>query len=159
LPWPLKFLVDNVLNGDPMPPALADILGPLAADRASLLITVVVAGFMLALAHGALTVLDNYVNTKIDQSMVLDFRSDLFEHAQRLSLTFHDQKRSGALIYAINAQADAAARLVMAIPPLVQSGLTLIGMLWVTYLINPTLALLSLSVAPFLYLSVRLYVT
>jgi ATP-binding cassette subfamily B protein/subfamily B ATP-binding cassette protein MsbA len=159
LPWPLKFLVDNVLNGDPMPPALAGVLGPLAADRTSLLITVVVAGFMFALAHGALTVLDNYVNTKIDQSMVLDFRSDLFEHAQRLSLTFHDQKRSGSLIYAINAQADAAARLVMAIPPLVQSSLTLIGMLWVTYLINPTLALLSLSVAPFLYLSVRLYVT
>ena len=159
LPWPLKFLVDNVLNGEPMPPNLAWILGPLAGDRGTLLVVVVVAGFVLALAHSALTVLDNYVNTKIDQSMVLDFRSDLFQHAQRLSLTFHDQKRSGMLIYAINAQADAAARLVMAIPPLVQSGLTLIGMLWVTYLINPTLALLSLSVVPFLYLSVRFYVT
>src|SRR5207244_1652144 len=88
-----------------------------------------------------------------------DFRSDLFEHAQRLSLTFHDQKRSGMLIYAINAQADAAARLVMAIPPLAQSVLTLVGMLWVTYLIHPTLAAISLAVLPFLFLSVRFYVT
>ena len=76
--------------------------------------------------------LDNYVNTKIDQSMVLDFRSDLFQHAQRLSLAFHDQRRSGMLIYAINFQADAAARLVMTIPPLAQSVLTLVGMFWIT---------------------------
>lgn len=159
LPWPLKFLVDNVLNGEALPPTLAWFFGPLGQDRGALLVVVVVTGFLLALVHSALTVLDNYANTKIDQSMVLDFRSDLFQHAQRLSLTFHDQKRSGMLIYAINAQADAAARLVMAIPPLVQSGLTLIGMLWVTYLIHPSLALLSLSVVPFLYLSVRFYVT
>src|SRR5262249_53911687 len=124
-----------------------------------LLIVVVVAGFILAFLHNALTVLDNYVNTKIDQSMVLDFRSDLFEHAQRLSLTFHDQKRSGMLIYAINGQADAAARPGMASPPLLQSGLTLIGMLWVTYLVHPSLALMSLIVIPILYCSVRFYMT
>jgi len=38
-------------------------------------------------------------------------RSDLFRHAQRLSLAYHDQRRSGMIIYAINSQADAAARL------------------------------------------------
>jgi ABC-type multidrug transport system fused ATPase/permease subunit len=154
MPWPLKFLVDNVLNNEPLPESLASVLG---SDRATLLVIVVVAGFLLAFLHNALTVLDNYVNTKIDQSMVLDFRSDLFQHAQRLSLTFHDQKRSGMLIYCINAQADAAARLVMAVPPLAQSCLTLLGMLWVTYLVHPTLALLSLTVMPVLYCSVRFY--
>jgi ATP-binding cassette, subfamily B, bacterial len=156
VPWPLKFLVDNVLNGAPMPEGLGWLSG---ADRGTLLVAVVVAGFALAFVHNALVVLDNYVNTRIDQSMVLDFRSDLFHHAQRLSLTFHDQKRSGMLIYAINAQADAAARLVMAVPPLVQSGLTLVGMLWVTYLLHPKLALLSLAVMPVLFLAVRVYMT
>ena len=37
------------------------------------------------------------------------------------------------LIYAINSQAGAAARLVMAVPPLAQSVLTLVGMFWVCF--------------------------
>ena len=118
VPWPIKFLVDNVLSGQPVSPKLAWLLGQLAQDRMSLLILTVVAGFVLVLLQNGLTVLDSYVNTKIDQSMVLDFRSDLFRHAQRLSLAFHDQRRSGMLIYAINFQADAVARAIMAIPPL-----------------------------------------
>src|SRR4030095_358024 len=104
------------------------------------------------------TVLDHYVNTKIDQSMVLDFRSDLFQHAQSLSLSFHDRRRSGMLIYAINNQADAAARLVMAVPPLAQSILTLVGMFAILLMIHWQMALLSLAVVPFLYYSVGYYV-
>ena len=115
------------------------------------------AGLLFTLLCQGLSVLDNYVNTKIDQNMVLDFRSDLFQHAQRLSMTFHDQRRSGQLIYAINFQADAAARLVMTIPPLVQSLLTLLGMFWISFLIDAKLALLSLTVVPFLYCSIRYY--
>src|ERR1043166_628500 len=158
-PWPLMFLVDNVLRGDPLSPGWVWLLGGFAANRSVLLILVVVAGLLLTFLHNAMTVLDHYVNTTIDQNMVLDFRSDLFNQAQRLSLAFHDQRRSGMLIYAINFQADAAARLVMTVPPLVQSGLTLVGMIWVTFAIDPTLALLSLAVVPFLYYSVHYYMT
>src|SRR4029434_2866295 len=131
LPWPLKFLVDNVLQDAPLPDFLAALFGE---DRKTLLIVAVVAGLLFTFVQSALSVLDNYVNTKIDQSMILAFRSDLFRHAQRLSLSFHDQRRSGMLIYAINFQADAVARLVMAIPQLAQSVLTLLGMFWITFL-------------------------
>src|SRR5206468_128006 len=141
------------LSGQPMPPTLAWLIGPMAESRMSLLVLTVVAGFVLVLVQNVLTVVDSYVNTKIDQCMVLDFRSDLFRHAQRLSLAFHDQRRSGMLIYAINFQADAVARVIMAIPPLAQSALTLVGMVWVSYRIDPTLSLLSLTVVPFLYYS------
>lgn len=157
LPWPLKVLVDNVLQGQPMPRALSGLPG--ASDKPVLLAATVATGFLLTILQYALSVFDNYVNTKIDQNMVLDFRGDLFQHAQRLSLTFHDKRRSGALIYAINFQADAAARLVMVVPPLVTSALTLIGMLWVSFLIDPVLCAVSLSVVPFLYYSVHFYMT
>jgi ATP-binding cassette subfamily B protein len=157
-PWPLKFLVDNVLEGQPVPEFLGGLLGPLAQNRLGLLVATVVAGVAVTLLMHGLTVLDNYVNTKIDQNMVLDFRSDLFQHAQRLSLAYHDQRRSGMLIYAINSQADAAARVVMTIPGLAQSVLTLLGMLWILFVMEPTLALLSMTVLPFLYYSVSYYV-
>jgi len=154
-PWPLQILFDNVLGGRPLPGFLDFFLGNM--NPVGLMLCVVIGGVVLTLLHNGLTVLDNYVNTRMDQSMVLDFRSDLFRHAQRLSLSFHDQRRSGMLIYAINSQADAAARLVMAIPLLAQSLLTLIGMFWILLLIDWQLALLSLTVVPFLYYSVGFY--
>jgi ABC-type multidrug transport system fused ATPase/permease subunit len=158
VPWPMMFIVDNVLSSQPMPPTLAWLLGPIAQSRTSLLVLTVVAGFVLVLVQNGLSVLDSYVNTKIDQNMVLDFRSDLFRHAQRLSLAFHDQRRSGMLIYVINFQADAVARVIMAIPPLAQSALTLVGMVWISYKLDSTLSLLSLTVVPFLYYAVHFYI-
>jgi ATP-binding cassette subfamily B protein/subfamily B ATP-binding cassette protein MsbA len=89
--------------------------------------------------------------------MALDFRSDLFQHAQRLSMSFHDKRRSGMLIYAINSQADSVPGLVMAIPPITQSVLKLIGMFWILVRLDPSLAAVSLAVIPFLCYSVRYY--
>ena len=158
VPWPLQLLLDNVLDNKPLHPRVAAVVGGLASDRVRLMIVVVVAGFLIVLLQDVLNVVGNYFNVKIEQNMVLDFRSDLFQHAQRLSLAFHDQKRSGMLIYAVNFQGDAAARLVMTVPPLAQSVITLVGMFWIVYHLDPTLALLSLTVIPFLYYSVHYYV-
>ena len=158
-PWPLKILFDSVLGSHPLPGPLARLLAPLAEDRALLLIVVVAAGFGLTLIGNGLKVLNSYFETSVSQSMVLDFRSDLFRHAQRLSLDYHDRTRGGALIYAINFQADAAAGLVMALLPLLQSALTLVGMFWVTYRIDPLLALVALTVVPCLYYAVGHYVS
>jgi ABC-type multidrug transport system fused ATPase/permease subunit len=119
---------------------------------------VVLGGFALTAVGNGLKVLGSYVETRLSQNMVLDLRSDLFRHAQRLSLAYHDRKKSGTLIFAINFQANSAAGLVMAILPLAQSALTLVGMFWITYTIDPALALLSLTVVPFLYLAVGNYV-
>ena len=146
-----------MLGTQPLPEVLARFAGFSVAEKTSLLTAVVVGSLLIALLHHGITVLQSYVTTSFEQRMILDFRSDLFAHAQRLSMAFHDQRRAGGLIYAINFQADAAAGVVMAAQPLVQSAISLVGMFWVTYKINPTLALLSLSVVPFLYFSVIYY--
>jgi ATP-binding cassette subfamily B protein len=159
VPWPLAFLVDNVLGGEPMPDWLAGLAGPLAANRPALLALAVIAGLLVTLLQNALIVIDNYVNTKLEQRMALDFRSDLFQHAQRLSMAFHDRRRSGMLIYAINSQADAVPGLVMAVPPIAQSVITLVGMFWILLTLDPWLAVVSLAVVPFLSYSVRYYAT
>lgn len=158
-PWPLKILIDSVLENHPLPPTLDWLVGTLSENRYALLILAVAAGLGIALIDSALTVISDYVNTKIDQHMVLDFRSDLFQHAQRLSLAFHDHRRTGQLIFAINGQADAVARLVMIVPPLAQSVITLVGMVWIIVKIDLPLAFLALTVVPFLYYSIHYYVT
>jgi ATP-binding cassette, subfamily B, bacterial len=155
LPWPLKILVDNVLGSEPLSPILAWAgLG----DRTTLLVVVIAGGLFATLMVNLLNVLENYVNTKLNLSMGLDFRGDLFEHAQRLSMSYHDRSRSGMLTYLINYQCGAASGLIMAVPPLAQSALTLAGMFWITLLIDARLALLSMTVVPLLYLSVGYYI-
>jgi ABC-type multidrug transport system fused ATPase/permease subunit len=156
-PWPLKILFDSVLGPHPVPAAVQPLLAPWQDDRLALLLAIVLAGFALTLVSNLLKVLSSHVDTRLAQGMVLNFRSDLFQHAQRLSMSYHDRKRSGGLIFAINFQADNAAGLVMMIQPLALAALTLVGMFWITFAINAPLALISLVIVPFLYWSVGYY--
>jgi ABC-type multidrug transport system fused ATPase/permease subunit len=157
-PWPLKLLVDNVLGGQPVPPILAGLAPAGGGDRTALLVAVIVGGLVVTLTVNLLEVVENYVNTRLNLNMGLDFRGDLFQHAQRLSMSYHDQRQSGMLIYLINFQCGAASGLIMAVPPLAQSVLTLAGMFWITLLIDARLALLSMAIVPFLYYSVGYYI-
>lgn len=157
-PWPIKILVDSVLGNEPLP-TIVRWVGPLVSGKFSLLVLTVAAGLAIAIVSNLLGVVMSYVNTKLDLGMTLDFRSDLFQQAQRLSMAYHDQRRSGMIIYIINAMAGAATGLVMTVLPLAQNVLTLVGMFWISFSINWRLALLSLSVVPFLYYSVGYYST
>jgi len=158
VPLPMKVLLDYVLGSLPVPPWLAAITGK-DVQRVTLVSVCVVGGLSIALLTNGLSVINEYMQTRLEQRMVLDFRSELFQHAQRLSLAFHDQKRSGMLIYAINGQGDAVAALVMVIPSLGQSLITLIGMCWILFRFDWLLALLAMAVTPFMFFSLRYYAT
>jgi ABC-type multidrug transport system fused ATPase/permease subunit len=158
-PWPLQILFDSVLSDHPLPGPLQPLLEPFADEPSRLLLVVVLGGFALTLLGNGLKVLNSWAETRLSQGMALRLRSDLFEHAQRLSLDYHDRHRSGRLIYAINFQANSAAGLVLAILPITQSVLTLVGMFWITYRLDAPLALLSLTIVPFLYYAVGNYIS
>jgi ATP-binding cassette, subfamily B, bacterial len=152
-PWPLQILVDNVL-GAKAPP---DWLSFVPADTTSLLFFAVLGGLAITLVSNGLNIFSNYINTRLEQRIVLDFRADLFSHAQKLSVAYHDQRKTGLMMYAINFEAGAAGGLIMAVQPLAQSLLTLVGMFWIAFTIDGVLALLSLTILPFLYYSVGYY--
>jgi ATP-binding cassette, subfamily B, bacterial len=153
-PWPLALLVDSVLGKSPPPPAVAFLAG---SSRTGLLAFAVVAGFGVVLLMQALTVVSEYVSTKLDQNVALDFRSDLYAHCQNLSQGFHDETTTGDSMYRINFEAKAVGQMAVALPPLAQSVLTLIGMFVIVVFIDPTLALISLVAVPFVYYSTNYY--
>ena len=156
-PWPLKILVDNVLEGRPLSPRLQAILGPIAEDRYSLLFFAVIAGVLVVLALNGVTVLQSYVDTQLEQRMVLDFRSVLFQHAQKLSVAFFDQSRAGQIMYALNNSGASIGSVTTTVPQLTQNLITLLGIFWVTYQIHVRIALLSLVVVPILSYAVQYY--
>jgi ATP-binding cassette subfamily B protein len=157
-PWPMKILVDSVIGNEPLP-MIVRRFGAVLPDRVTNLVVTVVAGLLIAFVAGVLNVLITYLKTKLEFAMTLDFRSDLFQQAQRLSMAYHDQRRAGMIIYMINSMAGAAPSVVISLLPFGQNILTLAGMFWISFRLNPRLALLSLSIVPFLYYSVGYYST
>jgi ATP-binding cassette subfamily B protein/subfamily B ATP-binding cassette protein MsbA len=150
-------MIDNVIAGKPPPAIVTQVIG--THDRFTLLVFAALAGLVIVVFGNAVGVLHEYVNTKLHQRLVLDFRSDLFEHAQRLSVSYHDATPTGQLMNQINGLPDQAGNLMIGIPPLVQSAVTLVGMFVIAIKLDPLLALLSLTVVPVIYYSVGIYNT
>ncbi|HEX6460177.1 MAG TPA: ATP-binding cassette domain-containing protein [Thermoleophilaceae bacterium] len=153
-PWPLAFTVDSIIGHKEPPSWVTNIFG--SSVGAKILLAVGATLFLTAVS-GLMTVWNEYLSTTIDQRMVLDFRSDMFEHAQKLSLAFHDTESKGILMYRINNQASAMGSIVVALPALAQNLLTVVGMAYISVRINPLLALLALGTTPFVVYSTTYY--
>jgi ABC-type multidrug transport system fused ATPase/permease subunit len=155
-PWPLAIILNNVLHDENPTGIVAAIYGPNPTLWVVLTSMLLLRFFIVVIGNG-FTVWNHYLGARTEQNMVLDLRSDLFRHVQRLSLTFHDQRQTGALMSQINLQASAIGNIVMVIPPIIEATVTLGGMLVIATLIDWELALLSLIVVPVLYWSFGIY--
>src|SRR5262245_49027628 len=77
-PWPLAIMIDSVAGKHPLPPIAEQIL---PSGRYQQLAFLVFLGFFLTVLGNALHVWQIAIDARIEQRMVLDFRSDLFQHA------------------------------------------------------------------------------
>jgi ABC-type multidrug transport system fused ATPase/permease subunit len=112
-PWPLAFVLDSIIGHKAAPGWVSGIFGSGIGAYIGLAVG---ATLFLTLLSGGMEVWNEYLSTKIDQRMVLDFRSDMFNHAQKLSLAFHDTESKGILMYRINNQAAAMGQIVVGLP-------------------------------------------
>jgi len=156
-PLPLKIAVDSVIGSHPLPGVLGALLGP-AAEHSTAAKIYLVAG--LAIAIGLLVHLQALANwllqTYTGERLVLDFRSRLFGHVQRLSVSYHDIRGTTDSTYRIQYDAPAIQWiLVHGIMSFVASGVTLLGMIYVTARLDRQLALIALGVTPALFLLAR----
>jgi ABC-type multidrug transport system fused ATPase/permease subunit len=153
-PWPLALLVDGVLGRKQMP----SFFGFLESHSPTTQIMfAVLLGFSFTVVQHGIAVLTRAVDTRLELGMVLDFRSDLFQHIQRLSFQYHDRGMAGRYIYQVNYIAHDAGTVVTALIPLAQSALTLVGMFWVTYRLEPSLALTAAAVVPLVSFATTFY--
>jgi ABC-type multidrug transport system fused ATPase/permease subunit len=147
-PWPLALLINSVLGKHALPGVLNSWFG---GNTTALIAFAAISSFVITATVQLVALASAYVNTTIDQNVTLDFRSDLFRHCQSLSQAFHDQKRTGDFMYRINFEAYAAGEMSVALGPLVQSLLTVAGMFYITYRLDPLLALIAIAVVPFVF--------
>jgi ATP-binding cassette subfamily B protein len=154
-PLPLKIAVDSVIGSYPVPGFL-DALLPGAVTSSASAVLILAVGLVVAvrLLQNLQGVGTSLLRAYAGEKLVLDFRSQLFRHAQRLSLLYHDSKGTSDSAYRIQYSA-ASIQYVMvnAIPSLATAAVTLVAMIYVTFLIDWQLALVALAVSPFLFLS------
>jgi len=157
-PWPMKIVIDSVLGNLPLPEAIDALLPAwIGLNKPVLLIGAVAAGFALRLVISGLRIQGTSLNIGMRQSVLLALKGDLFQHHQRQSFTFHDNRRLGDSIYRVNNDAYCIDDIASSIPPLLTSSFTLVGMFWIVLNLDWQLALLSSAVAPLLYWSVGFY--
>ncbi len=155
MPVPLKIVVDNVLGGRPLPRFAWAIVG---GSPAALLTAAVAMLVIVTLAALAQRMASAWLNAYVGERLTLDFRTRLFGHVQRLSLSYHDAAGTADTTYRIQYDAPAIQWvLVDALVPLLGAIGSFCAMLYVTARINLRLALVALTVSPVLALLARLY--
>jgi ATP-binding cassette, subfamily B, bacterial len=159
-PWPLGIVI-NLLSGSPLPHVLTRIpsVETLASShRFALLVAIVVAGIVVQVTNQFVSAYGTQVQVDTGQRMVYDLRGRLFDHLTALGLHHHITTSTADAVYRVDVDAYSIENLVMSgIFPLATSVTALLVMLAILLRMNPTIALLSLTVVPFLYLCLRYY--
>ncbi|MEJ7783750.1 MAG: ABC transporter ATP-binding protein [Solirubrobacteraceae bacterium] len=155
-PWPLKLVLDNVLGGDPLPSVLRSVPG--VGQPHGLLAWVAVATVLIFLLGTVSKMVYTYYSLRLGQQMTYSLATDLFAHLQRLSILFHTRRPLGDLMSRVTGDTWCVNTLVTdALVPVVQSLITLIAMFVVMWQLDPTLTLMSLGVAPFFVIVLRVF--
>jgi ATP-binding cassette, subfamily B, bacterial len=159
-PWPTKILVDYVLGTRAPPHALRGLLSALPgpSTKQYLLLWVTVATVLAFLAKTLIEMVQSYVGTAVRERMTYGLGADLFLHLQRLSLRFHSRRPVGDSIARVTGDPSCVPSIVLdAAFPVLQSFVLLATMFAIMWRLQPTLTLISLSVVPFIALSIRVF--
>jgi ATP-binding cassette, subfamily B, bacterial len=158
-PWPLKLVVDSVLGSYPLPGPLAAVMTSAGGvSPAALLAIIVAAGLFLQIAIEAIRMIHTQLQVEMGQLVVYNLRARLLAHLQALPLRHHILTRTADSVYRLDADAHCVDDLVIGgVFPLALALLNLGVMFGVLAYLDHTLALLSLTVVPFLYLFLRHY--
>ncbi|PYY05600.1 MAG: ABC transporter ATP-binding protein [Acidobacteria bacterium] len=158
-PWPLKIVLDNVLRSKASNGWLSGFIHKAAGyDPLGILKFACVAVVGIAILDAISSYAEKYLTTSVGQWVTHDLRRALYSHLQKLSLAYHDQKRTGDLISTVTSDIDS-------IQSFITSGLlgvfinliTLVGMVVVMFFLNWRFTLIALSISPVLFAIVYTY--
>jgi len=158
-PWPLAIAIDYVLGPKKFPPWIAPWIASITHDsRLEQLVIVVVGGVVLQIINQFVSAYGTQVQVDTGQRMVYDLRYRLFEHLQALGLHHHVTTSTSDAVYRVDVDAYAIENLVMSgLFPLATAVASLAVMFSFLIRMDTTIALLSLTVIPFLFICLRYY--
>jgi len=153
-PWPLKVIIDKVLNGQTIKiPFLADWINNGALSDMSILYAACIAMMLIAIGTGVFSYLFTRLMGDFSQRFIFNLKTNTFRHLQRLSLRFHTQKRLGDIITRLTSDINSIQLLTDRGAMLFLTNFFLIAMrLGMMFWLNWRYSLIACSVLPFLFL-------
>jgi subfamily B ATP-binding cassette protein MsbA len=151
-PWPIKIVVDNILQSKPMRGWMGRVVTDLFGNNTYAIINFAVAAVAIIAIVGAVSsYFEKYLTTSVSQWVGHDLRRTLYQHIQRLSLADHTESRSGDLITRVTSDIEAVQSFInSALLGMLVNVLTLIGMIGVMFYLDWRFTLIALSVSPIL---------
>lgn len=157
-PLPLKFIIDNVLSGQPLPAFLSGIVGNVR-DKHRLLYLLVGAMAFISLGSFFLTLFIFNLTVKLAQGLVFELMVDFYNKLQRLSLSFYSKNKVGDLLQRMSGDVFVVYFLVaQIILPVLTSIVCLGAMFYIMARIDTLLAIVAFAVVPILTLLLALFV-
>lgn len=155
IPWPMKLIFDNVLSDKALPDFLMPFQGHLTTGSTKTLLILCGSMIAIALVRGFFAYYQLFLTSRIGYLLVYVLRGELFNHLQRLSLSFHHKTRTGELLNKLTSDtnnlkdvfADSALTFTTHI-------LTVIGMLAIMFNLNVQLGLIVLISFPILFFAI-----
>ena len=156
-PIPLKIVVDNAFGKQPMPGAISFFF---PEDFNFSFGTIVLIATILMILIELFSQLQGFISWLVQaytgEKLVLSLRTVLFNHVQRLSLSYHDRTGVSDSLYRIQNDTTAIKNLVVSgLSPLLTSVVKLGGMLYVMTLLDWHFTLIAICVIPPLLLLAR----
>jgi len=157
-PWPLKIVLDYLLQSKPLPGWMMPVVGWVGGGTLAVLNFAVLAVAVIAVVGALSGYLNTYFTANVGQWVMHDLRRTLYHHIQRLSLAEHDEKRTGDLIGRVTKDIESVQDLITsALLGILANVLTLVGIIGVMLYLNWRFTLISLSIAPVLFLVVYVF--
>lgn len=152
-PWPLKIIVDWVI---PRFSVGARVHWPETTpwwlqDAKTVVALLCVALVTVQMLWAVCNYLSNFIFVKIGLQALLNLRTELYAHLQRLSLTFHDTRRSADSSFRVAYDSQSIQTIYnKGFTNIFTSGITLVGTFVIMLRLDWQLTLLSLVIIPFL---------
>ena len=149
-PWPLKVVLDSVLRVKKAPDWLSRmILDVLGGDKLAVLKFAAIAVILIAALGAVGTYIEKRTITEVGQRVMHELRRMFYWHIQRLSMAFHDHKRTGDVISTVTTDIDSIQSAVTSgVLDFLYYSLTLLGMMAVMFYLDWRFTLIALSVLP-----------
>ena len=116
-----------------------------------------IAFFLLRVVSEVLGLAQGFYKIRIGYNGITRVRADLYRHMQRLSAAFHRSRNQGDLIYRVSNDTNGFVAAFNVCHGILVNTITLILMAWIMFSMDWKLALVSVSIAPLLFLAMRKY--
>lgn len=158
-PWPLKVVLDNVISHKNNHGWLtSEIDRTVGTNRVHILIFACAAVLGIALLDAVCTYGEKWVTTTVGQWVTHDLRRTLYSQVQRLSLSYHDQSKTGDLISRVTDDIDAIQTFIVSgLLSIVVDVATIVGMIGVLFYLSWRMTLIAMTVVPVLFAIVYTY--